>query len=304
MKNGIDISYANGVVDFNAVKNDGVEFIIARAGYGRTAVNQTDRQFERNYTEAKRVGIPLGIYWYSYADSVEDAYREAEACLEVIGDKRFELPVFYDIEESSQLNRGADFVKSIAKAWCDCMEQHGYFAGVYSSAWVWNDLLGAKFAERYCSWVADWRGSCGVPWSVGFWQKSEKGAVIGIIGNVDTDEMYNDYPSIIINGGFNNYPKKQDSSSVSENDSSGSVTVEKPVESVEPVVVEPDQKPVKKPDTVNYTIQPGDTLWGISRKYHTTVKKLKELNPQIENVNLIYAGDVINVPNRGGSEND
>ena len=286
MKNGIDISYANSVVDFNAIKANGVEFVIARAGYGRTAVNQTDRQFERNYAEAKQVGMPFGIYWYSYADSVEDAVREAEACLEVIGDKRFELPVFYDIEESSQLNRGAEFVKSIAKTWCDYMEQHGYFAGVYSSAWVWNDLLGAKFAERHCSWVADWRGSCGVPFTPGFWQKSEKGAVIGIIGNVDTDEMYNDYPSIIVNGGFNNYPKKQDSSSSTDS----SVVVEKPVENVE--------KPEKKPDTVNYTIQPGDTLWGISKKYRTTVKKLKELNPQIENPDLIYAGDVINVPNR------
>lgn len=298
----IDTSYCQGAVDFNAVKADGIEGVILRCGYGRSA-SQEDRAFKGNYDRAINAGMHIGAYHYSYCESVEDARSEAKACIEILGDRKFDLPIYFDVEEPSILSRGKDFVSECITVFCTELEKAGYFAGFYTSKSVLENLVHKEVAERFSVWMALWSDKDTYKGQHGAWQYSEKGAVRGVIGYVDMDIIYEDYPSIIVNGGFNNFPKKQESSSVSENDSSGSVTVEKPVESVEKPV-ENVEKPVKKPDTVNYTIQPGDTLWGISKKYRTTVKKLKELNPQIEDVNLIYAGDVINVPNRGGSEND
>lgn len=289
----IDTSYCQGAVDFNAVKGDGIEGVILRCGYGRSA-SQEDRWFASNYDRAVKAGMHTGAYWYSYCESIEDARSEAKACIEVLGDRQFDLPIYFDVEEPSILGRGKDFVSECITVFCTELEKAGYFAGVYTSKSVLENLVHADVAKRFAVWCAQWNSTDDYKGQHGAWQYSEKGQVHGVIGYVDMDIIYEDYPTIIVNGGFNNYPKKQDSSTVVENDSS--VTVEKPVENVE--------KPVKKPSCINYTIQPGDTLWGISKKYRTTVKKLKELNPQIEDVNLIYAGDVINVPNRGGSEND
>jgi len=81
MKKGIDVSFAQGNVNWSAVKNN-VDFAIMRIGFGRE-VSQTDAQFMNNYTGCKSNGIPCGAFWYSYAESVEDAVLEAKACLAV-----------------------------------------------------------------------------------------------------------------------------------------------------------------------------------------------------------------------------
>ena len=75
---GIDVSHHNGTIDWNKVKAAGVQFAILRCGFGRKSPKQIDTQFERNYKECKRVGIPVGVYHYSYAQTVEDAKLEAE----------------------------------------------------------------------------------------------------------------------------------------------------------------------------------------------------------------------------------
>ena len=91
MKKGIDVSFAQGNINWSAVKNN-VDFAIIRAGFGRE-VSQTDAQFMNNYTGCKSNAIPCGCFWYSYAESVEDAILEAKACLEVIKGKTFEYPI-------------------------------------------------------------------------------------------------------------------------------------------------------------------------------------------------------------------
>ena len=96
----IDLSHHNSVADFLAVKNAGIYGVILRAGYGREA-SQKDRKFDEFYTAAKAVGLHIGAYWYSYADSVADAAKEANACLSCIQGKQFDFPVYYDLEESS-----------------------------------------------------------------------------------------------------------------------------------------------------------------------------------------------------------
>lgn len=281
----IDTSYCQGAVDFNAVKADGVDGVILRAGYGRS-VSQKDRWFESNYDRAVAAGMATGCYWYAYAESVEDARSEARACIEVLGDRKFSLPVYYDVEEPSILGRGKDFVSECISMFCTELEKAGYFAGFYTSKSVLENLVHKDVAERFAVWCAQWNSTDDYKGQHGAWQYSEKGQVRGVIGYVDMDIIYEDYPSIIINGGFNNYPKKPDSSNV-----------EKPVETVEPVGVEPV---AVEPETVEYdtyTIEWGDTLSAIAKKYRTTVKKLKELNAdKIIDVNKIYAGDTIKVP--------
>ena len=95
---GIDISVWQGAPDFEKVKESGVEFVIARAGYGK---NNIDKQFYRTAAECNRLGIPLGVYWFSYALSTEEAAREARYCLEAIRPYQLEYPVFFDLEYDS-----------------------------------------------------------------------------------------------------------------------------------------------------------------------------------------------------------
>ena len=100
---GMDVSYAQGSINWEQVKASGkIEFAILRAGYGRET-SQVDTQFERNYAACKRLGIPVGVYWYSYATTAAEAEQEAKVCLQTIRGKQFEYPVAFDIEEARSL---------------------------------------------------------------------------------------------------------------------------------------------------------------------------------------------------------
>lgn len=88
---GIDISTWQGTPDFSKVKAAGVQFVIARAGYGQ---NNIDKQFRRNASECNRLGIPFGVYWFSYALNAEMARQEARYCLEAVKGYRLEYPIF------------------------------------------------------------------------------------------------------------------------------------------------------------------------------------------------------------------
>ena len=109
----IDVSCWQSGIDYNAVKAFGIDTVIIRAGYGRE-ISQKDSRFENHYRDAKAAGMNVGAYWYSYADSVDDAITEAETCLSCISGKDFDLPVYYDMEESWQTafggNGGSDSV--------------------------------------------------------------------------------------------------------------------------------------------------------------------------------------------------
>lgn len=214
---GIDVSYCQNVINWDAVKADGIEFAIIRAGYGRS-VSQTDARFVQHYNGAMIVGMPVGAYWYSYAESVEDARSEAKACIEVLGDRKFSLPIYYDVEEPSILGKGKDFVSECITVFCTELEKAGYFTGVYTSKSVLENLVHKEVAERFAVWSAQWNTTDDYKGQHGMWQYSDKGRVKGINGDVDMDEMYVDYPSIIIPGGYNNYPEKPDSSGSDDQD--------------------------------------------------------------------------------------
>lgn len=212
---GIDVSKYQGNIDFESVKKDGIGFVIIRAGYGRE-VSQKDTCFESNYANAKAACLPVGAYWYSYAESVEDAIKEANACLEVISGKQFEYPIYFDLEEQAQFAKGKEHCSTLVKAFCDTLEKAGYFAGLYISRSPLQTHITEEVAKRYSLWVAEYASKCNYDGAYDMWQHSSKGSVDGIQGNVDLDWCYKDFPTIIKNGGFNGFSaaSKSESSTV------------------------------------------------------------------------------------------
>lgn len=202
--NGIDVSLHNGNIDWQKVKTD---FCIIRAGYGKS-ISQKDRNFERNYAGAKAAGIPVGAYWYSYALTPAEAEAEARVFLQAIAGKQFEYPVWLDIEEASQLHTGKKNVSSIIRAFCSVMESAGYWVGVYASRSVIQSYFEDEVQKRYSIWAAEWANALHYE-GAAMWQRSEKGRVDGIEGNVDLDISYVDFPSAIKEAGKNGYTKEE-----------------------------------------------------------------------------------------------
>ena len=205
IKNGIDVSEWQGNIDWKRVKTD---FAIIRAGYGRFA-SQADDKFSENYIGCTSAGIPCGAYWFSYAKSAEDAKREAEACLEVIRGKRFEYPIYYDVEDSRILALGKAAVSSIIRTFIGTLESAGYFAGLYMSADIFKTYTEDDIRRKYALWIADYSRKPDVSVEYGMWQKSSTGKISGISGNVDLNEAYEDYPKNIREAGLNGYTKDE-----------------------------------------------------------------------------------------------
>lgn len=203
---GCDVSQWQGNIDFNKVKASGINFVILRAGYGQYTV-QKDPTFEDNYKKAKAAGLNVGAYWYSYAGSEADALAEAKTCIEVIKGKKFEYPIYFDLEEQSQFSRGKAFCSALVTAFCSELEKAGYFAGLYISRSPLQQYITAEVANRYALWIAEYGSKCNYNGTYGMWQYSSEGKVSGISGNVDLDICYVDYPKIIKDKKLNGYKK-------------------------------------------------------------------------------------------------
>jgi len=194
---GVDISQWQGTIDWDTLKKSGIDYVILRAGYGRLA-SQIDTKFIENIEGAKRVGIDVGVYWYSYATTVEGAYAEAEACHEVIKGYDLTFPVYFDIEDPTQVNLSVSQLSAIVEAFCTRMQSKGYYVGVYSYASFLNTKLYKEVLDKYDVWVAhvgvDHPSYSG---NYGMWQYSFTGKVDGIPNTVDLDHCYKNYPYII-----------------------------------------------------------------------------------------------------------
>lgn len=203
---GIDVSVHNGRIDWQKVKNAGIQFAILRAGYGRE-LSQKDARFEENYKNAKAVNMPIGAYWYSYAMTPEEARLEADVFLSVIKNKQFEMPVYFDLEEKKQFDLGKEKVSAIMRAFLEKVEKAGYFVGLYGSASSLTTHTADDIKSRYTIWLAHWTEQTNYSGAYGIWQYSDKGKIDGISGNVDLDTAYVDFPAVIKNKGLNGYGK-------------------------------------------------------------------------------------------------
>ena len=188
---GIDLSAWNGSIDFSKVKKAGIDFVILRSGFGRLT-SQKDNRFEEYYAGAKKAGLKIGSYWYSYAKSVAEARIEAAACLACVKGKKFDLPIYFDMEESSQFYLGRNACTAMALAFCEEIEKGGYKAGVYSNTnWFANVLDKPAIAKKYSIWHAQWSSVAVTNCEV--WQYSDSGKVSGINGNVDMNICYKSF---------------------------------------------------------------------------------------------------------------
>ena len=209
MKNGIDISKWQENINWKQVKDSGIEFAIIKAG-GSDAGFYTDPTYEANYKNAKAVGMPLGAYYIvgSGCISKEDGIADAKRFLKMLKGKTFEYPVYIDLETTSPATKSG--TTDAVLAFCQTMEAAGYFCGVYASdIYGFKDRLDIDRINSRAKWVASYGSKPTYTKSYGMWQKSDKGRVPGIVGDVDLDECFVDYPRIIKNAGDNGFPKPE-----------------------------------------------------------------------------------------------
>lgn len=197
---GIDVSGYQGNINFKEVKASGVDFVIIKAGYNL----RPTPSFETHYTNAKNNGLKVGVYWYTIATTIEAAREEIKACLEAIKGKQLDFPVYVDVEESDQFNRGKAFVTALVETWCSELRKAGYFSGVYCSTWWFTNYVEEETREKYPAWIADYRGKCYYNGTYGIWQY-DAAAVPGVQYTCDRDEGYVDYSIEIKRDGWNNY---------------------------------------------------------------------------------------------------
>lgn len=209
MKKGIDISKYQGNIAWKQVKDSGIDFAIIKAG-GSDEGFYTDPTYEANYKNAKAVGMPVGAYYIvgPYCVSKEDGIADAKRFLKMLEGKTFEYPVYIDLELTSPATKSGTTDAVIA--FCKTMEAAGYFCGIYASDISgFKDRLELSRLKTRALWVASYGSVPKYVSSYGIWQKSSTGRVPGIVGDVDLDECYVDYPAIIKSRGDNGFPKPE-----------------------------------------------------------------------------------------------
>lgn len=186
----VDISEFQQNIDFTQLKNSGIKAVIIRAGYGGEA-SQKDSMFESHYRNAKAAGLKIGVYWYSYADSVDDAEKEARACLACIGGKALDMPVYYDMEDNFQTHLSKPTLTAIAEHFCNTVKANGYKVGVYANLnWFTNYLDYNRLKNKYSIWLAQYNDRAELDCDI--WQNSSTGRVSGYDGRLDTNVIYNE----------------------------------------------------------------------------------------------------------------
>ena len=189
---GIDVSEHQGKINWAKVKADGIDFAIIRCGYGQDQANQDDDCWEYNVSECERLGIPYGVYLYSYADSVQKASGEADHALRLLKGHSPQLPVYYDLEESSlESASNRALLADMATTFCNKIKSAGYVPGVYANLNWWNNYLTDPVFDQWDRWVAQYNYECRYKGEYSFWQCTSSGSVDGISGNVDINFAFN-----------------------------------------------------------------------------------------------------------------
>ncbi len=232
---GIDISYwqagdsTGKNVDFNKLKASGCEFVILRLGYGQSV----DKAFVSFYNKARAAGMPLGVYLYGLKTTKSGAVSDANWAISVFKQYNmyFEYPIFYDIEEQSQLALSSANATALCEGWCDTLKAQGYYPGIYSGTQFFNKLT-STFKNNNDLWIAHVLNGAGKEWSSQFthtsksyntqgfsmWQYSWSNIKNGSsyiyngvyksgttkVDALDLDVCYKDYPTIMKTYGYNN----------------------------------------------------------------------------------------------------
>ncbi|MCM1045111.1 MAG: hypothetical protein NC417_06350 [Candidatus Gastranaerophilales bacterium] len=193
---GIDVSKWNGDIDWDKVKNAGVEFAIIRAGYRGSVTGSLveDPYFLVNIRGAKNSGVAVGVYFFTQATNEVEAVEEASVVLALVREHELNYPIFIDTEGAGGNGRADGLDPEtrtlVCEAFCRTIENAGYTAGIYASRNWYNNNLDMSRLDRYFIWLAEYRD---VPLYQGYyrmWQYTSKGKINGISGNVDLNIRY------------------------------------------------------------------------------------------------------------------
>lgn len=191
---GIDISKHNGTVDWNAVKNAGVEFVILRCGYRGSAsgVLVEDEKFRTNIKGATAAGLKVGIYFFSQAVNEMEAVEEASLTLSLIKGHKISYPVYIDVEAANGRADGLSAAErtKVVKAFCETVRDSGYTAGVYSNKNWFAEKMDTGAFGNYRIWLAQYTESPTYTGRYEMWQYSSRGTIPGIKGDVDLNICY------------------------------------------------------------------------------------------------------------------
>jgi lysozyme len=181
----IDVSEWQGVINWNKARPH-IDGVILRCGCG---TSYDDKQWARNVRECERLGIPFGVYLYSYAKDTTAAKKEAEHVLRMVKGHKLSMPIYFDAEQSGTER----FAHTTAATFCPLTEAAGYRVGIYSTAAWFKNYIGLP---QYTRWVAAWGTNNGQPQkkpnveNMGMWQFTSVGKIDGVNGNVDVSMCY------------------------------------------------------------------------------------------------------------------
>ncbi len=201
---GIDVSYAQGNIDWKKVAASGIEFAIIRIGRGACRAGEVapkmDDYFIRNIEGAIANGIDVGVYFYSYADTVEEARQEANFVVNAVKGYKLTYPIIYDMEENVQ---SVDHATEQAEVFMKIVSDAGYYPMLYTYK-NWAAInLDHRILEKYALWLAEITTKPTYSGNYYIWQYSYTARVDGINGDVDLDMSFRDFPKILKENGLN-----------------------------------------------------------------------------------------------------
>lgn len=207
-KFGIDVSKYQGNFNFAQAKKEGAEFALLRAG-GSDGANgrYKDPKYENNYINCKTAGVPCGAYYFGKEKTEAEAVESAKYFIELLKDKQFEYPVYYDIE-GAMLSMGKEPLGRVIEAFCSTVQSAGYFVGIYASASPFRTHITDK---KYTHWVASYGTTKPNIVNLDIWQYGGEENLIrsNIVAGVvcDQDYCYRDFPTIIKEKKLNGFRK-------------------------------------------------------------------------------------------------
>ena len=220
-KKGVDMSYANGNIDLSKVKNAGFVGVMIRCGFGSDIASQDDSQFLSNVSKAENLGMPWGVYLYSYATNLTEAKSEVAHIVRLLKGKKPTLPIALDVEDSGYYSKYGCYNKSaltsIVGTVLKGIKEAGYYPALYTGKYWLDNYIDRSVYNQYDIWIAAWLRECNYSGSnLGIWQYGGEtnlidGNSIAGVGVIDKDLFYKDYPVIIKAGGYNNWDKSNSS---------------------------------------------------------------------------------------------
>lgn len=199
---GIDVSFYNGTVNWEAVRKSGIDFAVIRVGgrgWGSGGTLYKDSLYFNYLNGAKAAGLDVGVYFYSAATNEAEAIQEASLALSLLHKFDLELPVFFDTELSGNYPKGrADLIPmanrvEITNAFCRVIENAGYEAGIYASESFLTDELNYPAVKDRCIWMASYTENNALPYKVkdfDIWQLTDRGRITGVSGYCDINVMF------------------------------------------------------------------------------------------------------------------